>query len=218
MKIEHYFGPDEVERIRAATAAAEGTTSGEVVCYVVARCDRYREIVWRLTALAALAAAVAASLVHRFVVPWGGDPFVWVLLPAIGGGGLAFLVADRAEAVKRRLIPADLLAERVHRRAEAAFLEEEVFATRDRTGILLFLALFEHRVELLADAGINAKVAQEEWRGITDALADGVRRGAAADALVEAVGACGRLLAERRVERRTDDVNELPDRPRLRDE
>ena len=39
--------------------------------------------------------------------------------------------------------------------AMAAFVEEEVFSTRDRTGILLFLSLFEHRVVVLGDSGIN---------------------------------------------------------------
>jgi putative membrane protein len=96
-------------------------------------------------------------------------------------------------------------------RAAAAFLEAEVFATRDRTGVLIFLALFEHRVVVLADSGIAARVEPGAWKGISDRLAAGIREGRAAAALIEAIGACGRLLAERRVERRPDDVSELPD-------
>ena len=40
--------------------------------------------------------------------------------------------------------------------------EEEVFSTEDRTGILLLLSLFEHRVVVLGDAGIKAKVGEGE--------------------------------------------------------
>ena len=114
-------------------------------------------------------------------------------------------------------MPADVLTRRVRRRAAVAFLDEEVFNTEDRTGILIFLSLFERRVVVLGDAGINSKVGEEEWAAITDAIAAGIHAGRPGEALVEGIGACGRLLARRGVEIQPDDRNELRDDLRRRD-
>ena len=84
-------------------------------------------------------------------------------------------------------------------------------------GILVMLALYERRALILADSGTNAQVAPEEWQTIVDALTLGLRSGRAAEAMVEAIDACGRLLETRRVERRADDVDEIPNVLRVRD-
>jgi putative membrane protein len=96
-------------------------------------------------------------------------------------------------------------------------LEEQVFATRDRTGVLIFVALFEHRVEILADEGIDERVADDAWDRICDELTAGIRRGAPTEALIHAVDRCVELLVAHGVE--ADDAgNQLSDRPRFRDE
>ena len=66
---------------------------------------------------------------------------------------------------------------------------EEVFKTRDRTGILIFLALFEHRAVILADEGIHRAVPREEWQALVDELVAGIRAGRGVAAL------CGPFLA-----------------------
>ena len=55
------------------------------------------------------------------------------------------------------------MGERVAARAERAFLEHEVFATRDRTGILVFLSIFERRVVVQSTAGIDHAVDGERF-------------------------------------------------------
>lgn len=212
------FTDADREAIRAAVAAAEAGTGGEVVPYVVGRCGVYRAARWAAAALAAAFAAGLAGLAHDLGGFWGGAGMVWVALPvplaALAGYGLAAVWPWLA----RLLTPAGALDDRVEMRAAAAFVEEEVFATRDRTGVLIFLALFEHRVVILGDSGIVAKVDPGEWKSISDRLAAGIRAGRAAEALVEAIGGVGRLLADRGVERRHDDVDELPDKLRIGDE
>ena len=213
-----HFGPAEVAAVEAAIAGAEKGTSGEIVPYVVERCDDYPDALWSAAAMGAVGAALLAALLYQLIGLWGGWLLGWIALPPLAGAALAAAVAWVSPGVRRLVVPADVLERRVARRAEAAFLEEEVFDTRDRTGILVFLALFEHRVVILGDTGINEKVAQEEWKGIVDAVARGVREGRAAPALVEAIGTCGRLLAERRVDRRPDDEDELSNELRVRRE
>ena len=85
------------------------------------------------------------------------------------------------------------------------------------TRILLLLSLFERRVVVLGDSGINAKVGEEEWREITQRIAAGIHDGRPGEALVEGIAACGRLLARRGVDIRPDDRNELRDDLRRRD-
>jgi len=105
-----------------------------------------------------------------------------------------------------------------NQRATAAFVDQEVFRTRDRTGILIFLSLLERRVVVLADAGINARVPQVEWDAIVALVVAGMRQGQPGPALATAIRRSGDLLAAHRFERRPDDRDELADDLRQRPE
>ena len=216
MPVKPLFSQQDLEAVRQAVAAAEGATSGEIVPFVVDASDAYEGALWKGTALGALGAAVLTAVAHFALGAWGGGA-LWIGLPPAAGGALGFLLTAFVPAVKRALVPADVIERRVRRRAAVAFVEEEVFRTEDRTGILLLLSLFERRVVVLGDSGINARVAEEEWRAITGAIAAGIRDGRPGEALIEGIGACGRLLARRGVEIRPDDRNELRDDLRRRD-
>ncbi len=216
MAAKPLFSEPDLEAVRRAVAAAEGETAGEIVPYVVDASDGYEGTLWKGAALGALGGGLAAAVVHVAAGLWGVGA-LWIALPAAAGGALGYLLAALVPALRRALVPRDVMERRVRRRAAVAFLEEEVFRTGDRTGILLFLSLFEHRVVVLGDSGINAKVEAAEWTAITDAIAAGIRAGRPGEALVEGIGACGRLLARRGVEMRPDDRNELRDDLRRRD-
>ena len=96
-------------------------------------------------------------------------------------------------------------------------IEAAVFNTRERTGILLFISLLEHRIEVVGDAGINRKVTADEWTDVVMRIREGIKAGKLADGLVAAIEMCGELLERGGVEIRPDDVNELSDDVRLRD-
>jgi len=134
------FSERDLEAVRQAVAAAEGETSGEIVPYLVEASDAYEGTLWKGVALGALGAALLAAVAHAVAGMWGGGA-LWIALPAAAGGALGFLLTAFVPAVKRGLIPADVLERRVRRRAAVAFVEEEVFSTEERTGILLFLSL-----------------------------------------------------------------------------
>lgn len=209
----------ELERIRAAVAEAERRTSGEIVPYVVERSGGYEVAVWRGASAAAVLAMLTAVLVLQFYHGWGlgwlYTSWGMALLATVAGTAGALLSAY-VPALRRLLAGSDRLDRRVHRRACFAFLEEEVFKTRDRTGILLFVSLFEHRIEVLGDRGINERVTPDEWVAVVDTIRRGIKQGRFADGLVEAIEMCGRLLEEKGVGIRPDDADELSDRVRLR--
>jgi len=162
-------------------------------------------------------AAVVAGLIHFFGGFWGGAGLLWITLPTAGGAAVGFLAGRWIPALRRAVVSDETVKIRVERRARQAFLEEEVFTTRERTGILIFLALFERRVVVLGDEGINRVVDQAEWDGVVTRLVSGIRSGRPGPALVEAITECGRLLEERGVAVRADDVDELADGLRLED-
>ncbi len=215
--IRQRFSDADLERIGEAARKAELRTSGEVVAYLVSRVDDYHGAAWKGAALGALAAAALGGFGHWLGGFWGGTVVLWMTLPAFAGAAAGYLSATFSPAVKRRLIPVEAVERRVRLRAESAFLDEEVFDTRERTGILIFLALFEHRALILADSGINQKVEKDQWQQLVTSLVDGIRADRTVDALIDTIGRCGDLLEEHGVARRADDTNELANAPRLKE-
>jgi putative membrane protein len=209
----HLFSAADEEAIRAAVEDAERRSAGEVVPWIVEACDPYPEAAWKGAALGALLGMALGLGAHLLAGAWGAA-LLWLVLPAFAGGATG-LALGGLPAVKRLLVDEAVFSHRVRTTAEAAFLRGEVFATSERTGILVFLALLEHRVVVLGDAGINERVRPEEWQAIADEIVAGVRRSRPAAALASGIEACGRLLAERGVAQLEEDLNELPDRPRF---
>lgn len=208
-------------RIREAVDLAETQTAGEIVPYVVTRSGRYEIAVWRAGAVGALLAGASGLLVAWLYDGWGlGWLYsAWGMAMVMSlGGVLAALIVWSIPSLRRGFAGTGRLAQRVHRRAEAAFLEEEVFQTRDRTGILLFISLFEHRIEVIGDAGINKVVAQEEWDEMVNHIRQGIKRNQFADGLVDAIKMCGELLHRSGVGISDEDEDELSDDVRIRTE
>ncbi|GAB5535720.1 MAG: hypothetical protein Rubg2KO_19690 [Rubricoccaceae bacterium] len=215
------FTDAERDAIRAAVAEAETRTSGEIVPYVVRRSGTYQVAVWRAASFAALLVAAISLSVAWMYDGWGLSWMYsagWMAAAMTLGGVIGALLASRLDPIRRQLAGADRLDARVHRRAAEAFLDEEVFDTRDRTGILLFVSLFEHRIEVVGDVGINAKVKQEEWVEVVDLIRQGILSGSLSHGMVSAIERCGDLLHRRGVEIREDDTDELSDDIRVRDE
>ncbi|MFN7960896.1 MAG: hypothetical protein U0002_06450 [Thermoanaerobaculia bacterium] len=218
MNVRRFFPPEALEAIHRATLAAEEKSGGEIVAYVVGRASDYHEACWKAAALGALLSAALAGLLHELGEVWGGWGLAWITLPVLLGLAAGYLLAQASYPLRCWLTPRATQLRRVSQRATQAFLEEQVFATVDRTGVLIFLALLERRALVLADQGIAARVAQQEWDALAGGLARGAGRGRAAEALQAAVEQAGDLLARYGVERRVDDRDELPSQPRLRDE
>ncbi len=209
------------ERIREAVDRAETQTAGEIVPYIINRSGRYEIAFWRGGALGALIAGAIGLLIAWLYSGWGlGWLYsAWGMALVMSlGGVLAALLVGGIPSLRRWMAGPGRVAQRVHRRAEAAFLEEEVFQTRDRTGILLFVSLFEHRIEVIGDAGISTAVAQEDWEEVVHRIRTGIKQGQFADGLVDAIKMCGELLHRSGVGIRDDDEDELSDDVRIRTE
>jgi putative membrane protein len=205
MRIEDLFDPKAYETVEQAVQEAERSTSGEIVPMVVARSDDYPGV-------RAVAAAILAFAAGVVVLASPLDLLLWLPSVEIVTFAVGYWLAGRPVFL-RSLIPESVRAERVDRAAKLAFLEEGLVETRDRTGILLYVSLLEHRVEVLADRGINERVEEGTWDGVVRLILDGIRERRAEEGLVNAVGLCGQILASQ-FPPRPDDSDELANRLR----
>ena len=208
--ISTLFSEADLSGISAAVKEAESKTSGEIVPYVVEGSDGYDEAVWKAGFMFGFVVLAAFVSVHSFTTIWLPLDFAEMALVSLllGGGGM--LLARFVAPVRRLFAGAAVMERRVSQRAEEAFIAEEVFATRERTGILIFLSLLEHRVLVVGDSGINAKVEQSRWDEIVQLIVSSIRQRKPAEGLIAAIKKCGTLLEQKGVERRADDTNEIP--------
>lgn len=203
MTASEFFTPEERSRIEQAVKAAEKRTSGEIVPMVVDESYDYPRAEILGAGMFSLAAAVTLS--------WGFfHESLWHFLWLFAVGYIPFkLLIRNLPTLKRRLIHPEEIRAEVEEKAVVSFLEQGLHHTRDETGILILISLFERRVHVLADRGINEVVPPDTWDGIVKTITDGVHRGETCNALCVAIERCGDLL-EQSFPVKSDDTDELP--------
>ncbi|MGH7794529.1 MAG: TPM domain-containing protein [Candidatus Binatia bacterium] len=204
MNAENFLSEAEKERIHQAVVEAESKTAGEIVPMIVTSSARYTEV-----ELLGLIAGLAIGMIVEWFWsdPWGSAYLnLWPVVGALTG----FLLA-RVPAIKRFVVSKRRTAEAVHDFALASFTEHGLHDTRDHTGILILVSLLEHRVEVLADRGINAKVETGTWQEIVTTLTAGLKSNHACEAFCKAIERCGEILSTH-FPRQAEDQDELPNR------
>ena len=205
------FTAEDRRRIQEAVREAEKKISGEIVPYVVNRSDTYGGALWLAAACGGVLGALVVWVVHEMTMGWvplgALEELAIVGVFAVAGA----LLANFSSAALRFFAGRAVIEQRVARRAAEAFTTEQVFATKDRTGILLFVSLAEHRVLVVADTGIHRKVADGTWEGVVATVVNGIRAEKAADGMIEAMRECMSILEKHGFNVRPDDRDELPD-------
>jgi uncharacterized membrane protein len=116
-------------------------------------------------------------------------------------------------AVEGGLHPAALWhGQTTRERAEQLFALLRVWDTEHNSGVLVYVQLVERRIEIVADRGIAARVAQTEWESICREMERGFAVRCFQDGALAAVTAITALLA-RHFPAGGDNPNELPDQP-----
>ncbi|MGB2869761.1 MAG: hypothetical protein WBD36_14990 [Bacteroidota bacterium] len=211
-----YFSVADLEAISKAVKEAEKRTSGEIVPYFVPESDEYEEATWRAAMLFGAVPLTIFGAIRLFSDAWSPVGILTVVITFFASSIAGAFLVRYIPPLKRFFAGRDLLHHRASLRASQAFVSEEVFKTRDRTGILLFLSFFERTVVVLGDSGIHAKVQQHEWDRIVEIIVRGMKSGRPANGLTDAIRMCGELLQRRGVRRKKSDVDELPDTLRIR--
>jgi putative membrane protein len=226
--MEPLLTPADLGIVEDAVRQAERRTTGEIYCVVAEQSSDYGEIPLAWGALVALAAPAILFLTGVQVsVPdalegWNAAQ-VGVAASAAAhealGAALVLQAAlfavvalvARIRRVRLFLASPPLKRARVRTRAREQFFAKNLHLTRERTGVLIYVSVAEHMAEIVADEGISARVDQADWDHAMDALIAGVKRGDAADGLVDAIGLCAAILGEHFPAREGDNPNEIPD-------
>ncbi len=215
MNIKKRFKDSDLQRIKDAVKLAEDKISGEIVPVIVERSGRYLLANYKGSLIGASFAFMIMIVLDRYIISNASntlfyDP-VFIFFIVILGGIVGALIPNISEGLKRLLLSQVYMDQTTRQRAENAFLEEEVFNTRQRTGIMIFISFFEHEVMVMADKGISKVVEQKQWDMIVADLVVQIRAGNIIEGLETGIKRCGDLLLEKGFKKTDDDINELPD-------
>lgn len=100
-------------------------------------------------------------------------------------------------------------------RAQEAFSSLRVWDTRANNGVLLYLLLADHAIELVADRGFRDRVGDGEWEAVCAAIEAGLAGGDPAQAVVDGIARLSALVAMHFPAAGGGSGDELPDRPVL---
>ena len=81
-------------------------------------------------------------------------------------------------------------------RAIMMFGKLRVWDTADNNGVLIYLLLAEHSIEVVADRGLNVHVGPEQWQAIVERMREPFRAGRFEEGLNAAIDAVDALLVE----------------------
>jgi putative membrane protein len=152
------------------------------------------------------------ALMALIVTDWFFDDSLWVFAPVTAIlAALIGWVSRLLPGLLRFFISVSRLEAKVQERAVRAFYENGLYNTRDDTGVLFFISLFEHKVWVLADEGIYRKISQDDLQEYAVNIAQSIKNGTAAEALCREIRNIGKVLAEH-FPIKPDDENELPNK------
>lgn len=95
-------------------------------------------------------------------------------------------------------------------RAAHVFAELRMHQTALRNGVLIYVALDDHKLAILGDAGINSRVSPDFWDSIKNNMITRFKTGHICEGVCEATQAVGQQL-KKLFPHQADDINELSD-------
>jgi putative membrane protein len=215
MSLQKRFSQADLEKIKSAVKEAESQISGEIVPVFVEKSGFYSIASYRASMAFGAFFFLLVILFDRYLPSLAiYDPLV-IFMSVILVGLIGAIAGQYIDFLKRFFVGQNHLDRATRQRAETAFLQEEVFNTRHRTGILIFISFFEREVIVIADRGISKVVDQKEWDKLVKGITQNIRAGKVSEGIVEAIKRCGEILLEKGFVKTPDDVNELRDDLRI---
>jgi putative membrane protein len=201
------FDQSACDQLAECVREIETGTDAELVIVVRARTGSYRHADYLFGAgLAYL------GLLFLLFSPWTFSHY-WVAIDVALLFGLGFLISSRTETVRRILTTKKERADAVRAGAAAMFYETGIANTASEMGVLIYLSLFERRLELIADRGVLKAAPPLEWNERLFELHKAGRK-PHLPSMLEALRELGALL-NRCLPPTGENPNELSDMPRF---
>ena len=197
-----FLTDDDRSRIEAAIAKAEARSSGELVAVVARAASSYRTVAILWPALLTLIMPAILLTVRPATTAWHLYLAQTILFVGLGA-------VVHVPAVRLALVPRTVKRHAARKLARLQFIEQGLHLTTGRTGVLIFVSIAEHHVEILADAGIDQVVAPGTWDRAVATFVGQVRAGNVATGFLTIIEQIGDRLAQH-FPRAENDVNERP--------
>jgi putative membrane protein len=186
------------EQISQRIAQLETQTDAEVVCAVATESGRYD----RAESLCGLGVGLVALISGNKVAGMGGWDTSSALslglqvVLVVGGFILGSVLASYWHTLRHLFVSQNEMASEVSRSVHQVFSQHGVGGTRHRGGVLIYLSLFERRLEVRCDRAVIEKVQQAELDAIRDSVLEKVRRGDARGGLIAGLDRAEAILAK----------------------
>jgi uncharacterized membrane protein len=122
----------------------------------------------------------------------------------------AIAEAERASSGEIRVYVSEKQVEDVVSEAKVHFLRLGMEKTRERNGVMIYIAPRSRNFAVVGDIGIHQKCGDTLWQEVAGMMEEHLKAGRYTDALLAAVSKIGSILATH-FPRQADDQNELPD-------
>jgi putative membrane protein len=190
----------ERDDIAAAVRQAEAVTSAEIVVVVDRIAGSWRS--W----------AMVVALIIALIVPWPLIEFTQFSTRTIFATQImvaaVLIVLFQRQPLRLKLALPVFRRRKAHETALREFAARGLTATRDRTGVLIYVALAERYAEIITDTGISAVIDNDTWRQQMSDLIAAIGRGELAQGLADTVHQTARVLAPH-FPPRSNDSDEL---------
>ncbi|NDV20901.1 hypothetical protein GO013_15935 [Pseudodesulfovibrio sp. JC047] len=198
-----FLTQEEQDALVQCVKDVEKRTSGEIVPVIASSSYEYprAELIGGLTF--GIITAVCTALIFN-------QTDMWAFLAQLLAFFFIFTRLLRAfPALKMPFISKDEMREEINEAAFTAFYANGLHRTRDLTGIIIYVSVFEHGVQILADKGINDIVDSHVWEDVVAEITTGIKAGRPGEALCQGVIRCGELVSTH-FPIKPDDTDELP--------
>ncbi|MGA1870335.1 MAG: TPM domain-containing protein [bacterium] len=199
---QSFLNTEEKNKIIECVKKVEQVTSGEIVPMIVSASHDYASA----DILGGMALSLFVSILATVLM---GSENMWTFLALFC---VLFIIlyeiVKRVPFLKRLFISSHEMEEEVEEEAFTSFFKKGLYKTKDHTGILIFISVFERKVWVLADTGINDKVESAVWNDIVITIIQGIKNGTQGEAICKAIDKCATILKDH-FPVKADDKDEL---------
>ena len=209
--IHSYLDDNARLKLNQRIVEVERRTGTQIVLAVIQRSDSYSELPWKAFALGVSIAGLIISVLSQIQQSWAsGTEILFATVTVLAAGAACTLFCIYIPSFARLFLDNHRADVEVHQHAAALFLAHELFATKQRAGILFLISLFERRVVVLPDRGLATRLSQSAVQGIIERMTKALATRQVFGAFENGLSALDKVLHVTAT--RGSDGNELADK------
>lgn len=178
------------EAIKHTIDEVEKKTNGEVVPAIVEQSDFYPASHFRLSLIISFLLSILF-----YLVPYEWSDTIYYIYIQVIGLVLGYFLAFKS-SIKKLFSTSSELNEETHQMALEMFHKMQVHNTVERNGVLLFVSVLEHRVEIVPDISIDKVVDKKEWKNVIKQMIPELKKSNYELALKLGINEIGKILEQ----------------------